>query len=83
MLQGCCCVQLMQVQKMIAARQLFSHFHFISSPLQMTLFSAQDVQITYGGEGSRCTELVCFSNKGNKGVQCSVKSGSERGYSLF
>lgn len=30
-----------------------------------------------------CTELVCFSNKGNKGVQCSVKSGSERGYSLF
>lgn len=33
-----------------AARQLFSHFHFISSRLQMLLFSAQDVQISYGGE---------------------------------
>lgn len=42
----------MQVQKTIAARQLFSHFHFISSPLQMLLFSAQDVQIACDGEGS-------------------------------
>lgn len=71
MLQRCCCVQLMQVQKTTAARQLFSHFHFISSPLQTSLFSAQDVQIrftSYAGEGSV--------------VYRAVKSGFERGYSL-
>lgn len=68
MLQRCCCVQLMQVQKTTAARQLFSHFHFISSPLQTSLFSAQDVQISYAGEGSV--------------VYRAVKSSFERGYSL-
>lgn len=75
MLQGCCCVQLMQVQKMIAARQLFSHFHFISSPLQMTLFSAQDVQITYGGEGSLVHRAGLLQQQGEQrgSVQCKIR----------